>query len=167
MKRLIIEIFIIVILASLIALIYNGLSNNPLPLIRVQKKLNEIEKDLIFDKKYETKEKDLGKTVPLNVMIELKDNPEVIIIDARTEENYSRGKIGNAINIYPYDDEQKMMESIFSLPQDKPIIVYCDGGSCDLSHLLAKNLLSLGFKRVFLYAGGWEEWSQKIMNKKY
>jgi rhodanese-related sulfurtransferase len=49
------------------------------------------------------------------------------------------------------------------LPRDKTYIVYCDGGACDLSHHVAKTLIEFGFKRVFVYRGGWDEW--KIKNK--
>ena len=41
---------------------------------------------------------------------------------------------------------------------DKPVIVYCSGGECHDSRLVANALLTLGFGDVRVFAGGWEEW---------
>ena len=41
---------------------------------------------------------------------------------------------------------------------DQPIIVYCSGGECHDSRLVANALLTLGFSDVRVYTGGWEEW---------
>ena len=38
---------------------------------------------------------------------------------------------------------------------DKPIIVYCSGGDCHDSRLVANALLSLGFGNVSVFTGGW------------
>ncbi len=51
---------------------------------------------------------------------------------------------------------------MMNLPPNKTIIVYCDGGQCDLSYELAKEFLEvLHYQRVFLYEGGWDEWTKK------
>ena len=42
---------------------------------------------------------------------------------------------------------------------DKPIIVYCSGGDCHDSRLVANALLTLGFGNVSVFTGGWEAWS--------
>jgi len=87
------------------------------------------------------------KTVTFEQMKRIIESTNFIIIDARQ----------------PAEEEATLIPKIFSLPKDKTIIVYCDGGTCDLSHHLAEKLInSFGFKRVFLYEGGWEEWSTKF-----
>ncbi len=103
----------------------------------------------------------LGKTVTYEQVKKIINNPEFIIIDARNPENYEKDIIGNAINIFPYGDEQAMFESILNLPQDKKLLIYCDGGNCDASHKLAEIIISLGYTKVFIYSGGWEEWTLK------
>lgn len=82
-----------------------------------------------------------------------------IIIDARNPEEYKKAHIGNAINIFPYDDESIVFEKIQTLSISKIIIVYCDGGDCDSSHMLGKMLDLFGYK-FFIYEGGWEEWDK-------
>lgn len=89
------------------------------------------------------------------------DNPNFVIIDARSEEEYAKAHIGNAINIFPYGDESKYFEKIYTLPRDKKFIIYCTGGDCDLSHHVADDMKIAGFTNIFIYTAGWEEWSKK------
>lgn len=103
----------------------------------------------------------IEKTVTYEQMKKIINNPNFVIIDARSADDYSKGKIGNAINIFPYDDESRYFPKILSLPSDKKIVIYCTGGNCDLSHHLAEDLMNFDFKNVFIYTGGWEEWELK------
>jgi rhodanese-related sulfurtransferase len=81
-----------------------------------------------------------------------------IIIDARRPNDYQKEHIENAINIFPDDAEEIVVEKIFALSDSKTIIVYCDGGNCDLSHHLGGYLKIFGYK-FFIFEGGWEEWA--------
>lgn len=95
-------------------------------------------------------------------MKRIAEEESFIIIDARSPELYEESRIGNAINIFPFADNQdKIIEKIFELPYDKKIVIYCDGGNCDASHLVAEMLNQFDFKNVYLYTGGWEEWEIK------
>ncbi|MER3328782.1 MAG: rhodanese-like domain-containing protein [Candidatus Kapaibacterium sp.] len=85
-------------------------------------------------------------------------NPEFIIIDARSPEDFAKGRIGEAINIFPYGDEGQYFEQIYTLPRDKKYLIYCTGGDCDLSHHLAEDMKTAGFENMFIYVGGWEDW---------
>lgn len=89
------------------------------------------------------------------------DDPEVIFIDARPIEEYEEAKIGNAISCFPYIDESEFMRIIFEeIPRDKIYIVYCHGGNCDLSHMVAERMKAFDFQNIFIYTAGWEEWSR-------
>jgi len=83
-----------------------------------------------------------------------------IIIDTRREGDFLQGHIPGAINIFSYDAENVVIERILYLPKNKTLILYCDGGSCDLSHRLATLLENFGYEKFYLYEGGWEEWSK-------
>jgi rhodanese-related sulfurtransferase len=83
-----------------------------------------------------------------------------VIVDARRPDEYAKNHIGNAINIFPGNEQDIVVEQIFNLPKDKTIIIYCDGGNCDLSHELAALLQDFGYDRFFVFEGGWEEWSK-------
>ena len=47
---------------------------------------------------------------------------------------------------------------MISLPKDNWLICYCDGPQCDLSELLAYQLMELGFEKVAIYHEGIEGW---------
>jgi rhodanese-related sulfurtransferase len=89
------------------------------------------------------------------------DDPEVIFIDARPVEEFEENRIGNAISCFPYIDEGEFMRIIFEeIPRDKIYIIYCHGGNCDLSHMVAERMKAFDFQDIFIYTAGWEEWSR-------
>lgn len=164
-KSHIIEIIVIVIVASVIGLVYNYTLPKPLPLIYTKKEIQKLDDDLLFgNSNSDTKAENAAqeeKTVTYEQMLKIIENDDFIIIDARNAELFNKSKIGNSLNIFPYSDEAEVVNKIFDLPQDKKIVVYCDGGNCDSSHKIAEMLLSFGYDNTFIYSGGWEEWSNK------
>ncbi|MGB9913340.1 MAG: rhodanese-like domain-containing protein [Candidatus Kapaibacteriota bacterium] len=91
-------------------------------------------------------------------------SPNLILIDARSEEEYLKEHIGNAINIFAFEEDMnKYFQKLSKIPFDerKVIIVYCEGGACDASHKVATDLIRLGHKNVFVFSGGWEEWTKQ------
>jgi rhodanese-related sulfurtransferase len=102
----------------------------------------------------------LGKTIVYSQMLKIIGNHDFVLIDARNPQDYAESHIGNAINIFPYDDTETIFAKAQKLPTDKKIVVYCDGGNCDASHKLAEFLDQLGFDKVYLYTGGWEDWTK-------
>lgn len=81
------------------------------------------------------------------------------IVDAREPTDYKEGHIPGAINL-PYDEVVTDPERLEKFdPQGKPIIIYCGGGTCELSMNLGFALVNAGKKKVLVYMGGWPEWS--------
>jgi len=81
------------------------------------------------------------------------------IIDAREPADYADGHIPGAINL-PYDEVVTDPERLEKFdPQGKPIIIYCGGGTCELSMNLGFALVNAGKKKVLVFMGGWPEWS--------
>lgn len=213
MKKLLYEIILIVMLATILALVYNFSSDRPVALIYhppketfvddsfLSKMLNDkaidttnvhkdIPKNNITEKDsthltnnnipvISTENRKINKTtvndsIPLityRQLIKSLNNPKIFLIDARRPEDYAKGQIGNSINIFPNEDnnneeeQKKYFEKLMSVPSDKLIIVYCDGGICELSHKVADDLSRLGYKNILIYKGGWEEWSKLNINK--
>lgn len=90
---------------------------------------------------------------------EIYDRKIATFIDARRKDQFDKGHIPGALNIYPSEFADNLPK-VGSIPRDRLIVVYCDGGLCELSHELANELVTFGFKRVVVYTGGWEEWSK-------
>ena len=83
-----------------------------------------------------------------------------IIIDARDDEHYLEARIPGAYQLDHYRLEEYMpnVEAI-ALGSDL-IVVYCNGGKCEDSILVAIDLLDIGvlMENIHLYEGGIKEW---------
>lgn len=84
-------------------------------------------------------------------------NRDVKFVDARDEADYLAGHITNSINI-PFDDFDNHKQKLEMLAKEKPMVIYCGGTDCDLSHLLANLLFEKGYKQVYVFFGGWFDW---------
>jgi rhodanese-related sulfurtransferase len=80
-----------------------------------------------------------------------------VFIDARVEEEYKTGHIKKAINVSLYDFD-KYKNALSKVPKSETIICYCGGSDCDLSTQLANKLFSLGYRNIYIFIGGWEQW---------
>lgn len=85
-----------------------------------------------------------------------------LFIDGRTREEFFAGHIKGAIN-YPYEEfkmtspEQKIAITR-KFNKNGIIVVYCGGGTCEVSIDLAYELGKLGFNSVNIFLGGWIDW---------
>jgi rhodanese-related sulfurtransferase len=161
-KKIYKEVIWIVVLAGLFGIFNNILADKSLPLIPREDPDSFIDDSVLFDNKMADNKILLEKTVSYQQIVKLVNKQDVLFIDARSPEQYAEGHIGNAINIFPQNENQEeFLTLVNSLPENKIFIIYCDGGACDLSHELAKVMLEFGFTQAFLYKGGWEEWIEK------
>lgn len=98
--------------------------------------------NLLINKRYSIAPKELAN--------ELKEYPEkIILIDIRDYNDYVKGHIPNAVNIY-----SAQVENIKNLiTSEKSTILYCYNGN--LSERIALCLRNEGFKVLFL-EGGWD-----------
>lgn len=86
------------------------------------------------------------------------DADGALIIDARDPDEFREGHLPGAINL-PFDSAVTDPALLQSLPvEGRPIIVYCGGGTCEVSITLAWELLGVGHSRVTYFPGGYPEW---------
>jgi rhodanese-related sulfurtransferase len=86
------------------------------------------------------------------------DEGAALIVDARDPAEFAEAHIVGAVNV-PYDSaasDPALLESVDS--GGRPLIVYCGGGSCEVSIKLADELFFAGHERVAVYMGGFPEW---------
>ncbi len=88
------------------------------------------------------------------------DAGNVSILDARAPDAFAEGHIPGAINI-PYDQLPRYLDTLQSLvmPEDD-VVAYCWGPGCDFSDQLATELRMMGYTRVSVFKGGWEDWTE-------
>jgi rhodanese-related sulfurtransferase len=87
-------------------------------------------------------------------------------IDAREDKHYTAGHIPGAhqLNYYFID---RYIEEVLPLAQGaEKVVVYCNGGDCEDSKLVAdalRNEHGLDPAKLFVYVGGMAEWEAKDM----
>lgn len=97
--------------------------------------------------------------------------PDVVFVDARTPEEYAKGHIPGAANVnYPRNaapepprvwkpaDELRAIYAAAGVAPDRLAIPYCSSGV--RSAVTAFTLWLIGYPRVALYTGSWQEWSK-------
>ena len=83
----------------------------------------------------------------------------VKFIDARSADEFSEGHIKGAVNI-PFYGSENYLDVINSLNKNEIVVTYCSGADCDISILSGDELFEMGFKRVYIFIGGFEEWTK-------
>jgi rhodanese-related sulfurtransferase len=86
----------------------------------------------------------------------------VLWVDARSRAKYEHAHIPGAVLLN--EEEWNSLTSAFSdaYDPDVPVVVYCDGGSCDASHAVADRLRKeFGLQKVYVLKGGWSAWPGK------
>lgn len=90
----------------------------------------------------------------------------VLFLDARRTSVYEQGHIAGA---RPYsvwesdiDDKVRKLFDERSDPREQalPIVIYCSGGDCEDSHMLAQKLWGIQFNDVYVYKDGFPDWQQ-------
>ena len=82
-------------------------------------------------------------------------------LDARRTAIFEAGHIAGARLLCPWEDGiearvQAFADGVFD-PKD-PVVIYCTGGECRDSHLLADRLWSAGLRNLRIFRGGWPAW---------
>jgi rhodanese-related sulfurtransferase len=93
------------------------------------------------------------------------DGKDALILDARAAPFYAQGHVPGALNLSRDDfaNDYRRLKSTLDESKDKPIVVYCSGGDCHDSRMVASALLSLGFSKVQVFTDGWTGWTQAGM----
>ena len=90
----------------------------------------------------------------------LNSDKDVLIIDVRSEYEYEKGHLLNAINL-PYDDDFKSELNEIIDYKDKIVLVYCRSGN--RSEKAAVKLVDNGFKNVKNVTDGVDEYDNKLV----
>lgn len=84
-----------------------------------------------------------------------------VILDARRSEVYAAGHLPGARNLPVWEDGLAAKIAALGGAQADPLlptVVYCAGGGCEDSHLLAQKLWLAGYRNLRIYAGGFPDW---------
>ena len=90
-----------------------------------------------------------------------------LFLDARRTSVYEEGHIAGArpFSVWEADVDEKVNrlfdERTTPEEQNLPIVIYCSGGACEDSHMLAEKLWGIQFNNVYVYKDGFPDWQQR------
>ena len=100
---------------------------------------------------------------------EIEQEAEALMEEARSEARTileeARRQAGDILSrSLPLDDADLVFEETAGeISPDTPLITYCDGEACSLSHDLAGILKELGFEEVRVLVNGWTLWLENAL----
>lgn len=90
-----------------------------------------------------------------------------LFLDARRTSVYEAGHIVGArsFSVWESDIDDKVNalweERNDPADQNEPIVIYCSGGACEDSHMLAQKLWGIQFNNVYVYKDGYPDWQKR------
>ena len=148
-------------IASLAAgLVINRFSPSPLPIV-YQTPENRFDAELTTLVAAPPFKMAPAATVGLEEFQSAVESKSALILDARPSVFFERGHVPGALNLSRDDfaHDYRHLSALLKGAADKPIMVYCSGGECHDSRLVANAMLTLGFSNVRVFTGGWDAWS--------
>jgi rhodanese-related sulfurtransferase len=90
-----------------------------------------------------------------------------LFLDARRSSVYEQGHIAGArsFSVWESDIDEKV-NKLFEERGDpeqqlQPIVIYCSGGACEDSHMLAQKLYGIQFNNIYVYKDGFPDWEKR------
>ncbi|SLM32599.1 Rhodanese-like protein [Desulfamplus magnetovallimortis] len=141
----------IIVLSVFISLVFNFFRSAPLPIVGKW----DVESRLTTD---------AGKSMVISFddAVSLFEQNAAVFVDARNVDQYEYGHIKGAISLPWHDLQERFMDVLPEIDPDMPVVTYCDGESCSLSHDLALFFKDMGFQ-VYVLVNGWSVWKAGSM----
>jgi len=152
MKKLWIQILIILLTSVVLGLVYNQFSAKPLAVFSIYKSDTNTDKATGEDLTAYFTEMDA------ETLDGLRETGTIIILDARIPEKYGTAHIPGAVNLPIASFDVSYEATAHLMTEGKSLVLYCIGEHCIDSSLLARELYKKGHREIFVYKGGIEEW---------
>ncbi len=99
--------------------------------------------------------------------VKLLHSKGALFLDARRTSVFEEGHIAGArsYSVWESDIDDKV-NALFGergdpREQNLPIVIYCSGGACEDSHMLAQKLWNIQFNNVYVYKDGFPDWQNR------
>ncbi|MDH4273836.1 MAG: rhodanese-like domain-containing protein [Gammaproteobacteria bacterium] len=86
--------------------------------------------------------------------------PNLVIIDSRKASDFKKGFIEGAISMPNTDTTPDSLAKVVK-SKTTPVLFYCNGVRCGRSVDSSKVAMAAGYKKVYWFRGGIEEWESK------
>jgi len=80
------------------------------------------------------------------------------LLDVRSTSRYRAGRIPGAVSFPAENGIESLLAVAKDLLDARWIVVYCDGLQCDDALRVGCLLRDAGFKGIYIYAGGFDDW---------
>jgi rhodanese-related sulfurtransferase len=97
--------------------------------------------------------RDVPEVAPAALQSRLEGGEQIVVIDVREPDEFTRGKIPGAYTI-PRGVLEMQVDG--RLPREATVVLYCGVGA--RSALACKSLAEMGYERVENLQGGWHAW---------
>jgi rhodanese-related sulfurtransferase len=88
-----------------------------------------------------------------------------VFLDARRSRDYAQGHVAGARSFPVWESEvlKERVEAFVAEGRDGslPVVLYCSGGDCEDSHMLAQALFGAGFENLLVYRDGFPDWVKR------
>lgn len=102
-------------------------------------------------------------TISAEDVISLLDkHANLVIVDARIDKDRKGGHIEGSVSLPDVDTTETSLAKVVP-NKATPVLFYCNGVKCGRSVKSAKNAVQWGYKTIYWFRGGWEEWTDKGM----
>lgn len=88
------------------------------------------------------------------------EQPELVIIDSRVSVNRKHGYIEGSQSLPDTDTTCRSLKE-FIASKTTPAAFYCNGVKCGRSAKAVKIAVDCGYRNLYWFRGGFEEWKQK------
>lgn len=87
----------------------------------------------------------------------------IVFVDARNDSSFRAGHIPGAVQFDHYRMDRHVATVLPLAALAEQIVVYCNGGECEDSDLVATDLVALGTpaEKIVIYRGGFAEWKTR------
>ncbi len=89
---------------------------------------------------------------------EMYDRHEAVFVDARDPLAFANGHIKGAVTLPLGQFDGKVGDFAAKVPLTATLVVYCNGYDCHDSTTLGEKLMARGYRKVFVFQGGYPEW---------
>ncbi len=143
------QMLLMVLASVLLALASNFFAEKPLPLFRKLRPAPRAASVSSFSE------------VDADFVRQFAADSGVVLLDARTVEDFERGHIPGAVSLPISRFNEFFPNRQMRLQAARMLVVYCSGWTCSDSQELALRLFQKGLKALLLYKGGMEDWLEK------
>jgi rhodanese-related sulfurtransferase len=86
-------------------------------------------------------------------------------VDARFPQSYAAEHVAGAINLPVYAGPVERTEILAAANPANRVVVYCQSKHCHWAEVIASEMFFRGYRNVFVFPGGWEEWKHHEPSK--